>query len=123
MTLSGVLKDILLVAASMLLFRDPVSGLQFFGYTIALAGLVYYKVGADNLRDSISQAQRRWADFGARRPVLRRLVVMGLVVVVVFLVLGGVSFSGWVSDAHNPAFIAQQEFRKVMDMTGAFGGA
>lgn len=40
MTLSGVLKDILLVMCSMLIFRDPVSGVQAFGYTIALAGLV-----------------------------------------------------------------------------------
>jgi hypothetical protein len=123
MTLSGVLKDILLVAASMLIFRDPVSGLQAFGYTIALCGLVYYKLGVDNIKDYISHGQRSWADFGARKPILRRLVVIALVVGTVFLLLGGVSFSGWVSDKHNPAVIAQQEFRKVMDKTGAFGGA
>ena len=123
MTLSGVLKDILLVAASMLIFRDPVSGLQFFGYTIALCGLVYYKLGVDNLKDYISHAQRSWADFGAKRPILRRLCVIAMVMGVMVLLLGGVSFSGWVSDKHNPAVIAQQKFKEVMDKTGAFGGA
>lgn len=50
MTLSGVLKDILLVVASMMIFHDPVSGLQAFGYSIALGGLVYYKLGSDKLK-------------------------------------------------------------------------
>lgn len=55
MTLSGVLKDILLVGASMMIFRDPVSGLQAFGYSIALGGLVYYKLGADKLKVRLEQ--------------------------------------------------------------------
>lgn len=45
LTLSGVLKNIMIVFASMLLFHDPVSGLQFFGFTVALGGLVYYQLG------------------------------------------------------------------------------
>ncbi|KAI9932437.1 hypothetical protein MW887_008678 [Aspergillus wentii] len=45
LTLSGVLKDILLVVASMVIFRDPVTPLQVVGYGIALGGLVYYKLG------------------------------------------------------------------------------
>jgi len=44
-TLSGVIKDILLVVLSMLLFGNPVTGLQFFGYGIALVGLTAYKSG------------------------------------------------------------------------------
>lgn len=35
----------MIVFASMLLFHDPVSGLQFIGFTIALAGLLYYQIG------------------------------------------------------------------------------
>jgi hypothetical protein len=119
MTLSGVLKDILLVIASMLIFRDPVSGLQAFGYTIALCGLVYYKLGADKIKEYIGQGQRSWADFGVRRPILRRLAVMALVVVTIFLLLGGISSSGMVSDSHNPAKVAQNKFKEVMDKTGA----
>ena len=68
LTLSGVLKDILLVMASMVLFRDPVSLLQAFGYSIALGGLIYYKLGSDKLREYASGAQRSWGEFGANRP-------------------------------------------------------
>ena len=45
--MSGVFKDILLVVASMVIFGDPVTLQQYFGYSIALAGLVYYKLGAE----------------------------------------------------------------------------
>ncbi|KAA8641301.1 solute carrier 35 member [Aspergillus tanneri] len=45
LTMAGILKDILLVVASMVIFLDPVTMQQFFGYSIALAGLVYYKLG------------------------------------------------------------------------------
>jgi len=44
-TLSGVIKDILLVVLSMLIFGNPVTPLQFFGYSVALLGLVAYKSG------------------------------------------------------------------------------
>src|SRR5690348_1241652 len=40
----GVLKDILLVILSVLIWSTPVTQLQVFGYSIALAGLVYYKM-------------------------------------------------------------------------------
>ncbi|SNX85040.1 related to triose phosphate/3-phosphoglycerate/phosphate translocator [Melanopsichium pennsylvanicum] len=43
LTLAGVIKDILLIVGSMLLLGDTVTGLQFFGYGIALAGLVAFK--------------------------------------------------------------------------------
>ena len=29
----------------MLLFHDPVSAIQFFGFSVALGGLVYYQLG------------------------------------------------------------------------------
>ncbi len=45
MTLCGVLKNILLVVASVLIWGTVVSGLQVLGYGIALVGLTYYGVG------------------------------------------------------------------------------
>lgn len=89
MTLSGVLKDILLVAASMLIFRDPVTGVQFFGYSIALAGLVYYKLGADKIKDYAAEATRMWADYGNRSPIVRKLLTIALAIVTVVFLLGG----------------------------------
>lgn len=47
MTLCGVLKNILLVVASMLIWGTIVGGLQAFGFSIALVGLVYYSIGYD----------------------------------------------------------------------------
>ncbi|GAA6018120.1 hypothetical protein JCM11491_003325 [Sporobolomyces phaffii] len=43
LTLSGVLKDILLVALSVVLFGTPVTFIQMVGYSVALAGLVVFK--------------------------------------------------------------------------------
>jgi len=91
LTLSGVLKDILLVFASMFLFGDPVTLLQAFGYSIALGGLIYYKLGADKLKEYIAQGGMMWADFGSRRPVVRKLVIFGTVLVTLFLILAGLA--------------------------------
>jgi len=107
MTLSGVLKDILLVLASMLIFQDPVSPLQFFGYSIALGGLVYYKLGADKLKENLGGAQRAWAEYGANHPALRKVIIFGGVLFTVFLLLGGVASSGYVPDNVSDAAAKQ----------------
>ena len=44
LTLSGVLKDIILVVLSVIIWSTPVTSLQALGYTIALGGLIYYKI-------------------------------------------------------------------------------
>ncbi|CAG8972082.1 hypothetical protein HYALB_00004948 [Hymenoscyphus albidus] len=49
MTLCGVLKNILLVVASILIWATIITPIQFFGYSIALCGLVYYGVGYDGI--------------------------------------------------------------------------
>lgn len=41
----------------MVIFQDPVSGTQVFGYAIALGGLVYYKLGADGVKNFARDAQ------------------------------------------------------------------
>ena len=43
LTLSGVLKDILLILGTMVLLGSTVTPLQFVGYGIALGGLVLFK--------------------------------------------------------------------------------
>jgi hypothetical protein len=47
--LSGVLKDIILVVASILIWSSPISLTQAIGYSIALFGLVLYKTGGSIL--------------------------------------------------------------------------
>ncbi|WPH00203.1 Hypothetical protein R9X50_00302600 [Acrodontium crateriforme] len=102
MTLSGVLKDILLVVASMVIFRDPVSGLQAFGYSIALCGLVYYKLGAEKMKEYIGMVQREWSEYGVKHPVLRKAIVLGAALTLIFILLGGVQQSGYLPANMDP---------------------
>jgi hypothetical protein len=91
LTLCGVLKDIMLVCASMLIWCTPVSALQFFGYGIALSGMLYYKLGAEQLKGYASQAGRSWSEFGVERPALRKVVVFLAFLLTVFILLGGLA--------------------------------
>ncbi|BGP27747.1 DUF250 domain containing membrane protein [Rhodotorula toruloides] len=58
LTLSGVLKDILLVVGSVVLFGSTVTFLQMFGYGIALLGLFVFKTPEDVMAAYIAQAKR-----------------------------------------------------------------
>ncbi|KIW65446.1 hypothetical protein PV04_07705 [Phialophora macrospora] len=91
LTLCGILKDILLVAASMLIWGTPVTNLQFFGYSIALGGMLYYRLGAEQLKGHLQQAGRSWSEFGVQRPAMRKALVFALVLVTIFLLLGGLA--------------------------------
>ncbi|KAF2273888.1 TPT-domain-containing protein [Westerdykella ornata] len=91
LTLSGVLKDILLVFASMIIFGDPVTLLQAFGYGVALVGLMFYKLGAQKMKELIGQGGMAWAEMGAARPVTRKLLIFALVAVTLFVLLGGLA--------------------------------
>jgi hypothetical protein len=91
LTLCGVLKDILLVIASMMIWGTQVTGLQFFGYSIALGGMVYYKLGFEQLKGHIADLSRQWAEFGARKPVLRKLSIIVGAAFVVFILFGGLA--------------------------------
>lgn len=88
LTLSGVLKDILLVFASMFLFKDPVTLLQAFGYSIALGGLIFYKLGGEKLKEYLGQGSMKWQEFGYNRPVLRKLMIFAAVIISMFMILG-----------------------------------
>ena len=91
MTLCGVLKDILLVAASIAIWSTPISALQYFGYSIALCGLVHYKLGAATIKAQFTDAGRSWAEYGARHPALRKLIIFGVIVFLLFTLLGGLA--------------------------------
>lgn len=72
--MSGILKDILLVFASMLIFHDPVTGQQFFGYSLALVGLVYYKLGAEKMQSLATDARLSFADYRQKNPARTKLL-------------------------------------------------
>ena len=74
---------------SILIWGTVLSNLQIFGYTIALLGMLYFKTSADQRKEVIGNGARAWAEFGANRPVLRKLLVIGLVGVTIFVLLSG----------------------------------
>lgn len=74
-----------------MIWGTPVSGLQFFGYSIALAGLLYYKLGGEQIKQYASSAGRSWNEFGTNRPATRKLVIAGGGLLTMFLLLGGLA--------------------------------
>lgn len=75
----------------MIIWGTPVSGLQFFGYSIALGGLLYYKLGSEQLKQYASSAARSWNEFGTNKAATRRLIIIGAVVLTTLLLLGGLA--------------------------------
>lgn len=105
LTLSGVLKDILLVVASMVIFLDPVSGLQFFGYSIALGGLVYYKLGADGVKNGVRDAQVALGNMRQENPGRAKALVGGAIFAV--FVLGYLLFGPSLPEGTQSPFAGQ----------------
>ena len=88
MTLCGVLKDILLIIASMVIWHTQVTKLQFFGYSLALLGLIYYKLGGEKIREYTGQIGRSWSEYGQNKPIQRKLVVLCGIALFAFFAMG-----------------------------------
>jgi hypothetical protein len=102
MTLCGVGKNILLVVASVLIWGTIITGLQVFGYTIALAGLVYYGVGYEGIQTYYSTTQQfAWKVWegekekeGAtiqRSTMLRKAIIVSVFALIVILLMAGIA--------------------------------
>lgn len=61
----------------MAIFHDPVSGTQYFGYSIALGGLVYYRLGGQKMQEMATQAKLTANNFRQEKPVQTRLLAIG----------------------------------------------
>ena len=110
----------MLVVASILIWGNPVSGLQFFGYSIALAGMVYYKLGADTLKAAFSENSRRWAEYGSRKPAQRKMVVFaGAILVIMILVLGLAPSLGYDPAGNNQAQQTKTWWQSIMGFWGS----
>ncbi|KAK3499972.1 triose-phosphate transporter family-domain-containing protein [Neurospora hispaniola] len=118
MTLTGILKNILLVVASVMIWQTSITPLQFLGYAIALAGLVYYSLGRDQIVEIATQLwtflRGVWENSPAYSSVsssssdegngqqqggglpsaVRRALLMGLGVMVVVILAAGYIYSG-----------------------------
>lgn len=85
--MAGILKDILLVVASMVIFRDPVTPQQFVGYSIALGGLVYYKLGAEKVQTLATDIRLQVGEYRRSNPARSKAIVIGGVLTVVLFIL------------------------------------
>ncbi|KAI1342549.1 triose-phosphate transporter family-domain-containing protein [Xylariaceae sp. FL0016] len=89
LTMAGVLKDILLVMSSMIIFGDPVTGQQWVGYSIALGGLTYYKLGAEKMQSMATDAKLAFAEARREHPARVKLVALcGILGVITLLMFG-----------------------------------
>jgi hypothetical protein len=86
LTLSGVLKDILLVILSVIIWSTPVTALQMFGYAIALGGLIWYKIGGEQAQAAYMKLTGdENSTFNRFRRSLWAKIGAGLLVIFVFL--------------------------------------
>ena len=79
--------------ASMAIFGDPVAPLQYFGYTIALGGLMYYKLGGDKMKQMGTDARLTVGNFQRENPMAAKVIVgcsvVGVVLVILYSCFGG----------------------------------
>uniref|UniRef100_A0A098E1C1 Sugar phosphate transporter domain-containing protein n=1 Tax=Gibberella zeae (strain ATCC MYA-4620 / CBS 123657 / FGSC 9075 / NRRL 31084 / PH-1) TaxID=229533 RepID=A0A098E1C1_GIBZE len=91
MTLSGILKSILLVAASVVIWSTHISLLQTLGYSIALMGLVLYSVGYEQLLDAWDGLVA-WGTGvnreGEMSPALRKAIMVGCLGFITVIITG-----------------------------------
>lgn len=99
--MSGILKDILLVCASLVIFHDPVTLQQYFGYSIALGGLCYYKLGAEKIQSALTDARLQLGSVRQNHPARAKGAVGALV-------FGGILLAGYLfwPSLHMPPVIA-----------------
>ncbi|KAH0558986.1 hypothetical protein GP486_004399 [Trichoglossum hirsutum] len=95
LTLCGVLKDVLLVFASILIWGTTITGLQIFGYAIALGGLIYYKLGGEKLKELLREKSMAWSEYGNRRPIARRILTFAAMCLTLFLLAVAFSETGY----------------------------
>jgi hypothetical protein len=97
----------------MMIWGTPVTALQFFGYSIALGGLVYYKLGADQIKDYAGKASLSWAEYGRTNPAMRKAIVFGAGLLFIFLLVGGLA----------PSYAGDNvSIARVKDMLGGSAG-
>ncbi|KAK2002689.1 triose-phosphate transporter [Colletotrichum falcatum] len=102
MTLTGILKNILLIIASVIIWKTNITFMQFVGYAIALFGLVIYSTGWEQLKSSgigaITWVRTAWnshsLDEGRLSPLVRRTLFLGLITLITLMLVLGFAYKG-----------------------------
>ncbi|KKA29703.1 hypothetical protein TD95_004169 [Thielaviopsis punctulata] len=91
LTLAGILKAILLVIVSVIIWGTPITMMQFLGYSIALGGLTVYSLGWDQIKTIASSSAAYTRVFvseeGRMSPLMRRSLIICMSVLVMFFLM------------------------------------
>jgi hypothetical protein len=105
MTLTGILKNILLVVISVMIWNTHISWMQTLGYAVALAGLVYYSLGYDQLAQGYhiasSSLVTMWSEPSPQGGVsvgVRRLIIVTMAALTTILLVAGLGYGTGVTD-------------------------
>ena len=72
--------------ASMTIFGDPVTPIQYFGYSIALGGLMYYRLGGEKLKQLGTDTRLAVGGFQRDNPgAVKVLTLVGVLAVIAFV--------------------------------------
>lgn len=101
MTLTGILKNILLIVAAVFIWGTSITSLQFIGYSIALGGLVVYSTGLSQLKDAavntFTWAKNAWnspnLEEGRLSTRVKRALIMGFAALISVMLITGYIFS------------------------------
>ena len=83
--------------ASMGIFGDPVTPMQYFGYSIALGGLVYYRLGGEKMQHAVADAKLTFGSLQQNHPGKVRAALF----VTVFAVAGLALLFWWPRLTHG----------------------
>ena len=61
------------------------------GYTIAVCGLINYKLGTEKLKAYVAEGNRQWAEYGVRHPALRKIIIFVAVILTLMLLMAGLA--------------------------------
>ncbi|PCD41579.1 hypothetical protein AU210_004127 [Fusarium oxysporum f. sp. radicis-cucumerinum] len=104
MTLSGILKSILLVAASVVLWGTHISLTQTLGYAVALMGLVLYSIGYEQLlymwEEAVAWGTGTLNREGEMSPTLRKAIMIGCLGFITVIIAGALWHYHGLSSEH-----------------------
>ncbi|KAL8783891.1 MAG: hypothetical protein Q9213_004309 [Squamulea squamosa] len=75
LTLCGVLKNITLIGASMIIWGTVVTPIQFVGNGIAMAGLIYYNLGGEKILEVARKVKAQLCELCVRTSNGRRITI------------------------------------------------
>lgn len=94
LTLCGVLKNCGIVFASILIWGTVITPLQWFGYSIATCGLIYYSLGWKGIMEVLTNGKEMWNNRSDKFRDKNLTIIIGVVCAMIFVLFWVWSSSG-----------------------------